>query len=382
MNAPATTQNTTVQLDRAEVSATFSIAARRSAQPLPSPALLRQRLPLSATLAERIHADRNAIRDVLDGHDPRLLVVVGPCSLHDPVCALEYAQRLAELAPQVEDQLLLVMRTYVEKPRTTVGWKGLLYDPQLDGSGDMAEGLRLSRRLMLDILDTGLPIASELLQPLATGYFDDLLGWAAIGARTSESQIHREMVSGLELPVGFKNGTDGGLGIACDAMRSAAHPHRHFGIDDLGHPALLETAGNSDTHLVLRGGHAGPNHDAASVAAARAALEKQGITARIMIDCSHANSGKNPLRQPQVLHEVIEQRLAGDSSLRGVMLESHLFDGCQPLGGELRYGVSITDGCLGWSSTEQLLRDAAERLRSQQTPQRLSQLAQSQPTIR
>jgi len=337
--------------------------ARRSAQPPPSPAVLRQRLPLSDALAARIRNDRDAIRAVLDGHDPRLLVVVGPCSLHDPVAALEYAERLAALVHEVSDQLLLVMRTYVEKPRTTVGWKGLVYDPHLDGSGNMAEGLHLSRRLMLDILETGLPIASELLQPLAAGYFDDLLGWAAIGARTSESQIHRELVSGLDLPVGFKNGTDGSLGIACDAMRSAEHPHQHFGIDELGHPALLQTHGNPDTHLVLRGGHGAPNYDAASVAAARAALAQQGIAPRIMVDCSHANSGKNPLRQPAVLESVITQRLAGDASLRGVMLESHLFDGCQPLSGELRYGVSITDGCLGWSGTEQLLREAAERLR-------------------
>jgi 3-deoxy-7-phosphoheptulonate synthase len=338
-------------------------AARRSAQPLPSPAVLRQRLPLSDALAARVHADRNAIRAVLDGRDPRLLVVVGPCSLHDPVAALEYAERLAALAPELSDQLLLVMRAYVEKPRTTVGWKGLLYDPHLDGRGDMAEGLRLSRRLMLDILEAGLPLASELLQPMAASYFDDLLGWAAIGARTSESQIHRELVSGLDLPVGFKNGTDGSLTIACDAMRSAAHPHRHFGIDALGHPALLETHGNPDTHLVLRGGHRGPNHDAASVAQARAALAKQGIAARLVVDCSHANSGKDPLRQPAVLAEVIEQRLAGDVSLRGVMLESNLFDGCQPLSGELRYGVSITDGCLGWIGTERLLRETAEALR-------------------
>lgn len=324
---------------------------------------MRQRLPLSDALAARIRNDRDAIRAVLDGHDPRLLVVVGPCSLHDPVAALEYAERLAALVHEVSDQLLLVMRTYVEKPRTTVGWKGLVYDPHLDGSGNMAEGLHLSRRLMLDILETGLPIASELLQPLAAGYFDDLLGWAAIGARTSESQIHRELVSGLDLPVGFKNGTDGSLGIACDAMHSAEHPHQHFGIDELGHPALLQTHGNPDTHLVLRGGHGAPNYDAASVAAARAALAQQGIAPRIMVDCSHANSGKNPLRQPAVLESVISQRLAGDASLRGVMLESHLFDGCQPLSGELRYGVSITDGCLGWSGTEQLLREAAERLR-------------------
>ena len=337
---------------------------RRRATPLPSPTDLRQRLPLSAALASQVQTQREAIRAVLDGSDPRLLVVVGPCSLHDPLSALEYADRLAALAFDVSDQLLLVMRAYVEKPRTTIGWKGLVYDPQLDGSGDMAEGLALSRRLMLAMLERGLPVATELLQPLVAGYFDDLLGWAAIGARTSESQVHRELVSGLDLPVGFKNGTDGSLSIACDAMRSAAHPHQHFGVDDLGRPALVETDGNPDTHLVLRGGHSGPNHDAASVAVARASLEKQGIAARIMVDCSHANSGKDPLRQPAVLRDVLDQRLAGDASLRGVMLESHLFDGCQALSAELRYGVSITDGCLGWSGTEAMLREAAERLRS------------------
>ena len=336
---------------------------RRRATQLPSPTDLRQHLPLSAALASQVQTQREAIRAVLDGSDPRLLVVVGPCSLHDPLSALEYADRLAALAPEVSDQLLLVMRAYVEKPRTTIGWKGLVYDPQLDGSGDMAGGLELSRRLMLAMLERGLPVATELLQPLVAGYFDDLLGWAAIGARTSESQVHRELVSGLDLPVGFKNGTDGSLSIACDAMRSAAHPHQHFGVDGLGRPALVETAGNPDTHLVLRGGHSGPNHDAASVAVARASLEKQGIAARIMVDCSHANSGKDPLRQPAVLRAVLDQRLAGDTTLRGVMLESHLFDGCQPLSAELRYGVSITDGCLGWSGTEALLHEAAERLR-------------------
>ncbi|XQE68510.1 3-deoxy-7-phosphoheptulonate synthase [Pseudomonas sp. P3C3] len=336
---------------------------RRRATPLPSPTDLRQRLPLSAALAAQVHTQREAIRAVLDGSDPRLLVVVGPCSLHDPMSALEYADRLAALAFDVSDQMLLVMRAYVEKPRTTIGWKGLVYDPQLDGSGDMAGGLELSRRLMLAMLERGLPVATELLQPLVAGYFDDLLGWAAIGARTSESQVHRELVSGLDLPVGFKNGTDGSLSIACDAMRSAAHPHQHFGVDGLGRPALVETDGNPDTHLVLRGGHSGPNHDAASVAVARASLEKQGIAARIMVDCSHANSGKDPLRQPAVLSDVLDQRLAGDASLRGVMLESHLFDGCQALSAELRYGVSITDGCLGWSGTEAMLREAAERLR-------------------
>lgn len=336
---------------------------QRRTRPLPTPAVLRQRLPLNALQAEQVQAQRQAIRNILDGHDPRLLVVVGPCSIHDADAALDYARRLAELAPQVQDQMLLVMRAYIEKPRTTVGWKGLVYDPQLDGSGDMAAGLELSRRLMLQMIELGLPLASELLQPLVAGYVDDLLGWAAIGARTSESQVHRELVSGLDMAVGFKNGTDGSMGIAIDAMRSATHPHQHFGMDDLGRPALVETAGNPDTHLVLRGGNQGPNFDAASVAAAKVALSKAGIQPSIMVDCSHANSGKDPLRQPAVLQNVIDQRLAGDSSLRAVMLESHLFDGSQSLSGELQYGVSITDGCLGWAGTEQLLRDAAERLR-------------------
>ena len=331
---------------------------------LPSPVQLKQQLPLSPALATQVTQHRQAVKNILDGHDPRLLVVVGPCSLHDPRSALEYAERLAELSRQVDDQLLLVMRAYVEKPRTTVGWKGLAYDPHLDGSDDMHGGLRLSRQLMLDMLRLGLPVATELLQPMAAGYFDDVLSWAAIGARTTESQIHREMVSGLGLPVGFKNGTDGGVGIACDAIRSAAHPHRHFGIDAQGHPAIVETLGNPDTHLVLRGGHKGPNYDAASVEQARQGLAKGGIAARIMVDCSHANSGKDPLKQPAVFAEVMEQRLAGDRSLVGVMIESHLFDGCQALGkGALKYGVSITDGCLGWEGTEAMLRKAAGQLR-------------------
>ena len=328
-------------------------------QRLPSPHLLKQQMPLSTALAHQVEHHRQAVRAILEGRDQRLLVIVGPCSIHDPRSALEYADRLAALATEVSDQLLLVMRAYVEKPRTTVGWKGLAYDPHLDGSDDMHAGLALSRELMLGMIERGLPIATELLQPMAAGYFDDLLSWAAIGARTTESQIHREMVSGLGLPVGFKNGTDGGVAIACDAIRSAAHPHRHFGIDAQGFPAIVETLGNVDTHLVLRGGHKGPNFDAASVEQARQGLAKAGLPARIMVDCSHANSGKDPARQPAVLEDVLAQRAAGDRSLVGVMLESHLFDGCQALGkGALKYGVSITDGCLGWESTEALLRRA------------------------
>jgi 3-deoxy-7-phosphoheptulonate synthase len=334
-------------------------------QRLPSTLQLKHQLPLDVALSHQVAAHRQAARAILDGEDSRLLVIVGPCSIHDPRSALEYAERLAKLSAEVDDQLMLVMRAYVEKPRTTVGWKGLAYDPQLDGSDDMAGGLALSRELMRDMLRMGLPIATEILQPMVAGYFDDLLSWVAIGARTTESQIHREMASGLAMPVGFKNGTDGGVAIATDAMRSAAHAHRHFGIDRHGHPAIIETQGNPDTHTVLRGGHRGTNYDSQSIASVRTSLEKVGIPTRIMVDCSHANSGKDPLRQPEVFNDVLEQRLQGDRSLIGMMLESHLFEGCQPLSETLRYGVSVTDGCLGWDGTEQLLRDAATALRRQ-----------------
>ncbi|MGV8918098.1 MAG: 3-deoxy-7-phosphoheptulonate synthase [Pseudomonas sp.] len=332
-------------------------------QRLHSTLQLKHQLPLDAALSQQIAAHRQAVRAILNGEDSRLLLIVGPCSIHDPRSALEYAQKLATLAAEISDQVLLVMRAYVEKPRTTIGWKGLAYDPDLDGRDDMARGLTLCRELMLETVRLGLPIATEILQPMAAGYFDDLLSWVAIGARTTESQIHREMVSGLPMPVGFKNGTDGGVGVATDAMRSAAHAHRHFGIDRHGHPAIIETQGNPDTHIVLRGGHRGPNFDSNSVATVRAGLEKVGIAPRIMVDCSHANSGKDPLRQPAVFNDVLTQRLQGDTSLVGMMLESHLFEGCQPLSNELRYGVSITDGCLGWNGTEQLLRDAVNKLR-------------------
>ncbi|UAW97261.1 3-deoxy-7-phosphoheptulonate synthase [Halopseudomonas nanhaiensis] len=358
MNAPIPAANVINLSDTAPV----SVRARRSTQPLPSPAQLRHQIPVSDSLDQRIARQRDAVRAVLCGEDDRLLVIAGPCSLHEPDSALEYAERLAHLSTQVNDTLLLVMRAYVEKPRTTIGWKGMLYDPHLDGRGDMAEGLALSRRLMLSMIALDLPVATELLQPLAAGYLDDLLAWAAIGARTSESQVHRELVSGLDLPVGFKNGTDGSVSIACDAMGSAAHSHQHFGVDELGCPALIRTQGNPDVHLVLRGGSAGPNYGPDHVSMARAALAKRGIDARLIVDCSHANSGKDPLRQPAVLESVIEQRLAGETALRGVMLESHLFDGSQPLTGQLAYGVSVTDGCLGWTKTEQALLHAADRL--------------------
>lgn len=331
--------------------------------PLPSPLELQHQLPLSPALRERVQAQRQQIGDILEGRDDRLLVVVGPCSIHDPDAAMEYARRLAKLADQVRDRLLLVMRVYVEKPRTTVGWKGLAYDPGLKGQGNIRQGLELSRSLMRDIVELGMPVATELLQPMIAPYLDDLLAWVAIGARTTESQLHRELASGLKAPVGFKNATNGDLQVALDAMQSAAHPHEHFAIGSDGRSVMQRTQGNPMTHVVLRGGHGGPNHDADSVAAARKAVSGAGFTPRLMVDCSHANARKDHRRQSEVLLDVLAQRKRGDNTLIGVMLESHLHEGKQPLvPGKLRYGVSITDACIGWETTEQLLKLAAERL--------------------
>lgn len=337
-------------------------AAATASRPLPTPSDLQQRLPLSAGLRQRIRNQRQAIADILQGRDPRMLVVVGPCSIHDPAAALDYAERLAGLADELSGHLLLAMRVYTEKPRTTVGWKGLLYDPLLDGSARMDEGLALSRQLMLQVAELGLPVATELLQPLTVPYFADLLGWAAIGARTSESQIHREMVSGLGVPTGFKNATDGSVQVALDAMRAAAHGHEYMGMDEQGRVALLQAQGNRNTHLVLRGGASGSNYDQQSVQQVCQVLDQAGLDAGIMVDCSHANSNKDPQRQPDVLAEVLRQRIAGNTALRAVMIESHLCDGQQSLTGPLRYGVSITDGCLGWAKTETMLRAAARML--------------------
>ncbi|MBZ2190125.1 3-deoxy-7-phosphoheptulonate synthase [Alcanivorax sp. JB21] len=333
---------------------------------LPSIAELRARLPLSPALSQQIQRHRDAVRAVLRGEDTRLLVIAGPCSLHDPAAALDYGARLAALADELRDSLLIVMRAYIEKPRTTVGWKGLIYDPHLDGSHDMIAGLDVSRRLLRDLAGLGLPLATELLHPMAAGYVDDLLSWAAIGARTTESQVHREMVSALNLPVGFKNSTDGSVSVAVDAMGAAAHGHRHFGVDAQGHPAMLEAAGNPDTHLVLRGGNDGPNYDAASLARAQAALAQAGVNPRLLVDCSHANSGKNPDNQPAVLRALLAQRRAGQQAIAGVMLESHLQHGRQSADpssqGNLVYGMSITDGCLGWDSTAALLREISTQV--------------------
>lgn len=350
----------TIALSRSSTLDSAAAAVDPVIQTLPSAYMLRTALPLDGQLAQQIHRQRQQIRAIVHGHDPRLLVIAGPCSLHHGPAAVEYGGRLADLADELRDRLLIVMRAYVEKPRTTVGWKGLMYDPDLNGSDDMQAGLELSRSLMLELVGLGLPLANEMLQPMAAHYFSDLLSWVAIGARTSESQIHRELVSSLDVPVGFKNGTDGSLGVACDAICSAAHPHRYFGIDLRGRPALIRSAGNTDSHLVLRGGRNGANHHVEAIAQARAQLVAAGVAPRLLVDCSHANSGKDYARQPQVLEEVLAQRRAGNRDLFGIMLESNLHPGRQDLSTHLRYGVSITDGCLGWDETATLLRRAAD----------------------
>jgi 3-deoxy-7-phosphoheptulonate synthase len=324
--------------------------------PLPTPEQLRREFVVPPGLEARIEEQRSAVRRILRGEDSRLLIVVGPCSIHDEVAALEYGAKLSALAQQVSDQFLIVMRAYLEKPRTTVGWKGLLYDPDRTGQGDLNEGLVRSRRLLLNLAEMGLPLATEALSPFTMDYLGDLVSWTAIGARTTESQVHREMASGLPMPVGFKNGTDGGVAVAVNAMKSAAHPHQHFGIGQSGAPAMLTSPGNPDTHLVLRGGRGITNYDAGSIRDAMNALEAGGVCGSVMVDCSHDNACKQAERQMDIAREVMEQRRAGNHQIRGLMLESFLEPGRQNDDGDLRYGCSITDPCLGWAQTEALIR--------------------------
>ncbi|MAA66680.1 MAG: 3-deoxy-7-phosphoheptulonate synthase [Alteromonadaceae bacterium] len=336
---------------------------RHTVVTLPTPAQLRHELPVSAELAEQVARHRNTIRRVLAGDDPRMLLVVGPCSVHDEVAALEYGERLARLAETVSDQCVVVMRAYLEKPRTTVGWKGLLYDPERTGQGDMAQGLVRSRRLLLNLASLGLPLATEALNPVAVNYLEDLVSWTAIGARTTESQLHREMASGLPMPVGFKNGTDGSVGMALNAMQSARHSHHLLGMDPDGRPAMLITGGNQDVHLVLRGGRGITNYDADSISEATEALAKADLSAAIMVDCSHDNACKQAERQMSIARDVVVQRCAGNTRIRAIMLESFLEPGRQNDGADLLYGQSITDPCLGWIETETLLQSLADLLR-------------------
>lgn len=345
-----------------EISSTSTSDRRiKSFRAIPSPDTLRAELPLTARRALTVQRDRDEIAAIIAGRDDRLLVVVGPCSVHDPIAALDYARRLAPLAAEYSDSLKIVMRVYFEKPRTTVGWKGLINDPGMDGTFDVERGLRTARSLLLDIIDLGLPVGCEFLEPTSPQYIADAVAWGAIGARTTESQVHRQLASGLSMPIGFKNGTDGNIQVAVDGVNAAAAQHVFFGVDDFGKGAVVETAGNEDCHVILRGGTSGPNYDADSIATAVAVIAKTELPQRVMIDCSHANSGKDHLRQADVAGEIADMLAAGNTSISGVMLESFLEAGAQsPDAKPLVYGRSVTDKCMDWAVTERVLRRLSE----------------------
>ncbi|MCG7598173.1 3-deoxy-7-phosphoheptulonate synthase [Halomonas sp. McH1-25] len=327
---------------------------------------LKRDIPLSEAAERTVIEGRRTIQRILDGDDPRLVVVVGPCSIHDVKAARDYARRLKTLAEEVKDSLYIVMRVYFEKPRTTVGWKGLINDPHLNDSFEIEEGLHIARSLLVELAEMGLPLATEALDPISPQYLQDCISWSAVGARTTESQTHREMASGLSSPVGFKNGTDGSLDVAVNALQSVAHPHNFLGIDQTGKVAIIRTRGNAYGHVVLRGGNGKPNYDSVSVALAEQELNKAGLGANIMIDCSHANSNKDPALQPLVMENVTNQILDGNRSIMGLMVESHLGWGSQKIPedrSQLKYGVSITDACIDWETTEKTFHSMAEKLK-------------------
>ncbi len=334
--------------------------------PLITPQELFDELPLDDERVEVLLNGRAAAHAVLDGEDDRLMVVVGPCSVHDFEAAREYAERLSAEAKRLGDDLLVVMRVYFEKPRTTIGWKGLINDPHLDGSGDVNTGLRLARRFLLEVLGLGVPVGCEFLDPITPQYISDLVSWGAIGARTTESQIHRQLGSGLSMPVGFKNGTDGNVQVAVDAVRAAAARHAFPGIDADGRSAILHTRGNSDCHIILRGGKSGRTSTRSRSLTRPSRCAKSSLPERVVIDLSHDNSGKRPERQPEVARAVAEQVAAGDRTINGVMIESFLIEGNQPAGPRetLTYGQSITDGCIGWETTVQVLDELAAAVRA------------------
>ena len=340
----------------------------REIRPLISPALLQYELPASDDVQRHVMEQRRHVMRVIHGEDPRLIVVAGPCSIHNADEALAYAARLQALAREVGDALLLVMRVYFEKPRTTVGWKGFINDPHLDGSFRINEGLRLARRLLLDINRQGLPVATEFLDLLSPQYISDLVSWGAIGARTTESPSHRQLASGLSCPIGFKNGTDGGVQVAADALVACRSPHAFMGMTKMGQVAIFETEGNEDAHIILRGGSRGPNYSAADVDAACTVLAKAGLPQRVMIDCSHANSAKQHERQVEVARDIAARIAGGEQRVLGLMLESHLEGGRQELrpAVPLQRGVSITDACIGWAQTEPVLRELAAAVRARQ----------------
>jgi len=329
------------------------------------PAALKGAQPLTEAAGATVFHGREAVKKILHQKDPRLLVIVGPCSIHDEKGALEYAEKLNVLRKELSSRMEIVMRVYFEKPRTTIGWKGLINDPHLDNSQDIESGLKIARRLLLDITAMGLPAGTEFLDPIIPQYIADLITWCAIGARTTESQTHRELASGLSMPVGFKNATDGSLQIAIDAMTSARTSHSFLGIDQDGCTSVVRTTGNTDGHVVLRGGRLQTNYDAKSIQEAEAKLKQASLPPVLMVDCSHANSGKQAARQEDVWHSIIEQRISGTKSLAGAMIESYLQEGSQPIPkklSELRYGVSVTDACVSWETTERMLRWGYEQL--------------------
>lgn len=333
---------------------------------LTTPEELWEALPMSEAIRDTVADSRRVIRDILERRDHRMFVVVGPCSIHDTEAALDYARRLKALADELSDTLYIVMRVYFEKPRTTVGWKGLVNDPHLDDSFKIEEGLHIGRKLLLDILDLGLPTATEALDPISPQYLQDLISWSAIGARTTESQTHREMASGLSSAVGFKNGTDGGLTVATNALNSVSNPHRFLGINRKGQVSVFTTRGNPYGHIVLRGGSGGPNYDSVHIRLCEEALEKAKLPKNIMVDCSHANSNKQPDLQPLVVDNVGNQVIEGNSSIVGLMIESNIHAGNQPIPenlADLQYGVSVTDGCIGWDETETCLRELRDKVK-------------------
>ena len=343
-----------------------------SFRPLLPPLILLEELPLSERGSATVTRARRDISRILRGEDDRLVVIVGPCSIHDPGAALEYGRRLRILADEHVTDLCIVMRVYFEKPRTTVGWKGLINDPHLDGSFKINEGLRRARRVLLDLAELGLPAGCEFLDPISPQFTSDLVSWGAIGARTTESQVHRELASGLSMPVGFKNGTDGGVQIAIDAVRAASHPHQFLGVTEQGLCAIVATRGNPDCHVILRGGASGPNYDAVSVQKTAAALIDAGQAPRLMVDTSHGNSDKDFRRQPVAAHDLAEQIAHGENAIFGVMMESFLVDGRQNLidREHLIYGQSITDACLGWDATVPVLHELAEGVRARRRANR------------
>jgi 3-deoxy-7-phosphoheptulonate synthase len=333
---------------------------------MPSPDDVKGRVPLTERAAQTVIGGRRTLEAILDGRDPRLFAVVGPCSIHDPVAGLDYARRLRSLADEVAETLVLVMRVYFEKPRTSIGWKGFINDPYMDDSFRIDEGMEKARRFLLDVNEAGLPAGTEALDPIAPQYYGDLVAWTAIGARTSESQTHREMSSGLSTPVGFKNGTDGDVEAAVNAILSAARPHSFLGVNGQGKSAIIRTRGNPYGHLVLRGGGGRPNFDTVSISLAEGALAKAGLRQNIVVDCSHANSWKRPEMQPLVMRDVVHQIREGNRSIVGLMVESFIEAGNQPIPedlAKLRYGCSVTDACIGWDTTVQMLRGAHEILR-------------------